>query len=381
MNFLYFDNNASTRVLPQVMQAMQPWFCEQYGNPSSSHPLGQFSKQALLSARKAVAGFLNAKPNELVFTSGATESNHMAILGALATDPTRKKIVTSVVEHSSTLLLLDHLAMQGIEVVRVPVDGNGTLDLACLEQAVTADTALVTLMHANNETGVVFPIKQAAAIAHSQGALFHTDAAQTAGKITLDVCQLDCDLLSFSGHKLHAPKGVGVLFARRGAGIPALIHGHQERHQRGGTENLPGIVGLGVACRLAEQYLVGGTDRTASLRDRLERELLQRIPFARINGAGPRVSNTTSLCFSGCSGEELLHSLGQAGVMASQGSACTADGTEPSHVLQAMGLSRHDALASIRFSLSRETNEAEIEVLLQSTIAITRRMISLPVAA
>ncbi|OIQ68660.1 cysteine desulfurase NifS [mine drainage metagenome] len=381
MNLFYFDNNATTRVLPQVMQAMQPWFCEQYGNPSSSHPLGQYARQALVTAHKAVAAFLNATPAEIVFTSGATESNHMAILGALAADPARRKIVTSTVEHASTLRLLDHLASHGVEVVQVPVDGGGALDLDALAAAVTPDTALVTLMHANNETGVLFPITEAAAIAHVQGALFHTDAAQTAGKIALDVSQLGCDLLSFSGHKLHAPKGVGVLFVRKGFAVAPLVHGHQERHRRGGTENLPAIVGLDVACRLAQQHLAGDPGQVALLRDRLERELVKRIPAARINGAGPRVPNTTSLCLAGHSGEELLHRLGQAGIMASQGSACTAAGTDPSHVLLAMGLGRNDALSTIRFSLSRETTEAEIDIVLQSIIALVRPAVSLPVAA
>lgn len=374
MNMFYFDNNATTRVLPQVMEAMQPWFCEQFGNPSSSHPLGQYAQQALVTARAAVAAFLNAGPAEIVFTSGATEANHMAILGALAANPERRRIVTSTVEHSSTRRLLARLATEGVEIVQVPVAPTGSLDMAALQAAVTTDTALVTLMHANNETGILFPVAEAAAIAKAQGALFHTDAAQSAGKIRLDVKQLGCDLLSFSGHKLHAPKGVGVLFVRKGFALPPLIHGHQERNRRGGTENLPGIVGLDVACRLAQEHLLLGKGHASALRDRLEQGLLARLPFVRVNGAGLRVPNTAGLCFPGLHGEELLHRMGQAGVMASLGSACTAGGTEPSHVLLAMGMTRDDALSSVRFSLSRETTESEVDVAVETVTTIVTAM-------
>jgi cysteine desulfurase len=373
MSLFYFDNNATTRVLPQVMEAMQPWFCEQYGNPSSSHPLGQYAKHALITARAAVAAFLHASPAEIVFTSGATESSHMAILGTLAAAPERRRIVTSTVEHASTLRLLAHLATQGMEIVQVPVDSGGALDMAALAAAVTPETALVTLMHANNETGVLFPIAEAAAIAHAAGAIFHTDAAQSAGKIALDVAQLGCDMLSFSGHKLHAPKGVGVLYVRKGTKLEPLIHGHQERNRRGGTENLPGIVGLDVACRLAQRHLSDGS-QMAALRDRLEQAILGRLRFTRVNGSGPRVPNTTNICLPGLPGEELLHRLGQAGVMASQGSACTAGGTEPSHVLLAMGLGREDALSSLRFSLSCETTAAEIDIVVETLTAIVQGM-------
>jgi cysteine desulfurase len=371
---IYLDNNATTRVLPQVFEAMQPWFCEQYGNPSSAHPFGQYARQALITARAAVAKFLNASPAEIVFTSGATEANHLAILGALALHPQRKRIVTSTVEHASTLKLLESLAQQDYEIVHVPVAASGMLDMAALEAAINADTALVTLMHANNETGILFPIAIAATLAHAQQAVFHTDAAQTAGKIPLDLQLLGCDLLSFSGHKLHAPKGTGALFVRKGLSLPPLIHGHQERYRRGGTENLPGIVGLGVACRLAQEQLLLGKTRTAVLRDKLERELAARIAGVRIQGARLRVPNTSSVTFPGLAGEELLHRLGQAGVMASLGSACTAGGTDPSHVLLAMGLPREDALATLRFSLSRETTEEEIDQTVETMVAAVAAM-------
>jgi len=381
MSTFYFDNNATTRVLPAVLEAMLPWFSEQYGNASSSHHLGQHAKAALVAARSAVATFLGASPAEVVFTSGATESSQMAILGALAADPARRRIVTSAVEHSSTLRLLAHLATQGVEVVQVPVKPSGELDLAALADAITDDTALVTLMHANNETGVLFPIAEAAAMAHAKGALFHTDAAQSAGKIALDVRQLGCDLLSFSGHKLHAPKGVGVLFVHKGLALQPLIHGHQERNRRGGTENQTGIVGLGVACRLAQEYLARHADQVGALRDRLQNGLLARLPFATVNGNAARVPNTCSLSFPGLHGEELLHRLDQAGVVASQGSACTASGTEPSHVLLAMGLSRDQALSSVRFSLSRETSAAEVDMVVETMAAVVKAMTALPVAA
>ena len=374
MNTLYFDNNATTRVLPQVLEAMLPWFSEQYGNASSSHQLGQRAKEAIIAARASVASFLNASPAEIIFTSGATESNHTAIMSALATNPARRRIVTSNVEHSSTLRLLDYLATTGIEVIKIPVNQNGELNMAILTEAVTEDTALVTLMHANNETGVIFPIAKAAAIAHDKGALFHTDAAQTAGKISLDVRQLGCNFLSFSGHKLHAPKGVGVLYVRKGLTVKPMIYGHQERSRRGGTENQAGIVGLGVTCQLTQQHLAKHPKSIAILRNTLEQGIATSLPFVRINGAGPRVPNTTSICFAGLHGEELLHRLDQAGIMASQGSACTAGGTDPSHVLLEMGLSREDALSSIRFSLSKETTEYEVNTVIKTVVNLATAM-------
>lgn len=381
MSIFYLDNNATTRVLPPVLDAMLPWFQEHYGNASSSHQLGQHAKAALAAARSAVAAFLGVSPGEVIFTSGATEANHAAILGALALNPARKRIVTSVVEHPSTLRLLDHLASQGVEIIRVPVLPSGALDLAALAEAINAHTALVTLMHANNETGVLLPIAEAATLAHQHGALFHSDAAQTAGKLMLNARDLDCDLLSFSGHKLHAPKGIGVLFVRKGLPLPPMIHGHQERNRRGGTENLPTIVGLDVACRLAQEYLAHHPGELAALRDRLQSGILARLPFASVNGAAARVPNTCSLTFPGLNGEELLHRLDQAGVVASQGSACTAGGNAPSHALLAMGLGRDNALSSVRFSLSRETTAAEIDQVTTILASVAHAMSSLRQAA
>lgn len=380
MTSYYFDNNATTRVLPEVLHAMLPWFTEHYGNASSSHQFGQFAKEALMTARAAVAKFLHASPVEIVFTSGATESNHMAIMSALAIHPTRRRIVTSVVEHSSTLRLLDELAKTGIEIIQIPVNVKGELNIPLLKAAVNEDTALVTLMHANNETGVIFPVAELAGIAHEKGALFHTDAAQTAGKIALDVTQMACDFLSFSGHKLHAPKGVGVLFVKKGISAKPIIYGHQERNRRGGTENQTGIIGLGVACQLAQQAISESNSKVSALRDELEQSMLKTLPFVSVNGSEPRVPNTTNLCFTGLHGEELLHKLNKAGVMASLGSACTAGGTDPSHVLLAMGLSRENALSSLRLSLSKETTQNEVNMLVKIITQVVVEMRS-PVTA
>ena len=380
MTSYYFDNNATTRVLPEVLHAMLPWFTEHYGNASSSHQFGQFAKEALMTARAAVAKFLHASPVEIVFTSGATESNHMAIMSALVIHPTRRRIVTSVVEHSSTLRLLDELAKTGIEIIQIPVNVKGELSIPLLKTAVNEDTALVTLMHANNETGVIFPVAELAGIAHEKGALFHTDAAQTAGKIALDVTQLACDFLSFSGHKLHAPKGVGVLFVKKGISAKPIIYGHQERNRRGGTENQTGIIGLGVACQLAQQAISESNSKVSALRDELEQTILKTLPFVSVNGSEPRVPNTTNLSFTGLHGEELLHKLNKAGVMASLGSACTAGGTDPSHVLLAMGLSRENALSSLRLSLSKETTQNEVNMLVKIITQVVVEMRS-PVTA
>jgi cysteine desulfurase len=374
MSVIYLDNNATTRVLPQVVEVMQPWIYEYYGNPSSSHSLGQQAKEALIQARADTANFLTASPAEIVFTSGATESNHMAIHNALAIHPDRNTIVTSTVEHPSTLQLLAHLSQKGVKVIYVPVSTNGELDMQALKAAINSDTALVSLMHANNETGVIFPIAEVAAIAHRHGALFHTDAAQSAGKLVLNVKTLDCDMLSFSGHKLHAPKGVGVFYIRKSLSTQPMLYGHQERKRRGGTENLTGIIGLGAACSFALSQSNESRLQIATLRDRLQAGILKQLPAAKLNGQAHKVPNTTNLCFSHISGEELLYKLDKIGIIASQGSACVAGGTDPSHVLLAMGVSREDALSSVRFSLSEETTEAEVETAIESIVAVVKEI-------
>jgi cysteine desulfurase len=359
---IYLDNNATTPVAPECLDAMLACLRENHGNPSSKHRAGERAKQSVNEARTLVAGLLNAMPAEIVFTSGGTESNHLAILGALALNPDKHHMVTSAVEHPSTLSLLRHLETMGMRVTVLPVDAQGQLDLAALSRALTPDTALVTLLWANNETGVLFPIEAAADIVKSGGALFHVDAVQAAGKIGIDLTQLPVDFLSLSGHKLHAPKGVGALFVRKGVKLPPLLFGHQERARRGGTENVPGIVGLGVAAALALEGMEADTARMRALRDRLERGVVERIRFARVNGAGAaRVANTSNIRFGDMEAEIILDRLDRAGICAALGAACTAGGSEPSHVLTAMGLDRRAARASVRFSLSRYTTDAEIE--------------------
>jgi cysteine desulfurase len=346
-----------------------------YGNPSSKHAVGAFAKEQVEQARRSVGRLLNAAPGEIVFTASGTEANHLAILGALAAATGKSHVVTSAVEHPSTLALLAHLETGGVRVTRLPVNGEGMLDLMALERAITTDTALVSLMWANNETGVLFPVAEAARIAKSKGVLFHTDAVQAAGKLPIDLAQLPVDLLSLAGHKFHAPKGAGALFVRRGLKLPPMLFGHQERKRRGGTENVPAIAGLGIACELAMRDLETTCARIAGLRDRLEASILMRIPGTTLNGGlAPRIGNTSSICFGGLQAEMMLDRLDKAHICASSGAACTAGGTAPSHVLAAMGLSEGEALATIRFSLSRYTTAAEIDHVLDVLGSIVKRM-------
>lgn len=360
---IYLDNNATTAVAPECVEAMTLCLREYYGNPSSKHGAGEAAKTKTLTARAQVAALLGATPPEIVFTSGGTEAIHHAILGSLALAPGKRRIVTSQVEHPATLLLLQHLAdTQGLEIVFLPVDTQGQLNLSEVENAVTADTALVTLMWANNETGVLFPIEAIATITAAQGVLFHCDAVQAVGKTLIDLRKIPLDFLSVSGHKLHAPKGVGALFVRKGRKVPPLLFGHQERGRRGSTENVPGIAALGVAAELAAAALDSVETQVAALRDRLEQRILAQLPEAFINGAqAPRIAGTSSISLGGVEAEMLLDQLDRAGIYASAGAACTASGTEPSHVLLAMGLTPDAALATIRFSLSRYSTEVEID--------------------
>ncbi|CAI8962691.1 cysteine desulfurase family protein [Methylocaldum szegediense] len=370
---VYLDNNATTVVAPECIEAMVHCLRETYGNPSSKHGIGESAKVETIAARSKVAALLGATPPEIVFTSGGTESNHQAILGGLALSPGKRHIVTSQVEHPSTLALMRHLESQGVQVSYLPVDSHGRLDLEDLERAITEDTALVSLMWANNETGVLFPIEDAVAIARTKGVLFHTDAVQAVGKTPIDLARVPVDFLSFSSHKIHGPKGIGVLFVRKGRKLPPLLFGHQERGRRGSTENVPGMVALGVAAELAAAGLASSGPRIGALRDRLENELLALIPGAFVNGAGAeRVANTTSLCLGTIEAEPILDKLDRAGICASAGAACTASGTEPSHVLTAMGRSAEAALATIRFSLSRYTTEEEIDRVIEVLPGIVR---------
>ncbi|KXW58771.1 cysteine desulfurase family protein [Ferrovum myxofaciens] len=357
----YFDYNATTPLAKECLEAVIVAMSE-FGNPSSTHGVGQLAKQRLIRARGEVAEFLGAAPQEIIFTSGGTESNHMAILGACAALPGRKQIVTSRVEHPSTLLLLADLEKKGYRVTKLGVDSDGNLDLSDLESAVTEETALVSLMWANNETGVIFPVNSAAEIAHKSGALFHTDAVQICGKAEVNMKSTAADFLSLSGHKMHAPKGIGVLFVRKKQWLPPIFFGHQERKMRGGTENLPGIAALGVVCGILAQN--SHWKEIAWLRDYLESQILQMVPFARVNGKNAlRVNNTSNICFHGLPSEVIVDKLDQLGIHVSTGAACTAGGNHPSHVLLAMGLGL-GAESSVRFSLGRDTSKEEVDHLL-----------------
>ena len=359
---IYLDNNATGAVARECLEAMLACLRPGVGNPSSRHAAGMRAKGLLQEARGEVAALLGARPPEIVFTSCGTEANHMAILGALARDPQRTHIVTSTVEHPSTLMLLRHLEETGIRVSRVPVDTEGRLDPDAVRAALAPDTALVTLMWANNETGVLFPIARIAEATRAAGVPFHVDAVQAAGRVPIDLTQVPVELLSLSGHKLHAPPGAGALFVRKGFRIAPLLWGHQERRLRGGTENLPAIVGLGSACALAREDLETQARRVCGLRDDLERGIMACFPAARIHGAGaPRLPNTSNVGFATLDGEQIMDALDRHGVAVSLGAACALGGSEPSHVLTAMGLERRSALASIRFSLGRYNTQACVE--------------------
>jgi cysteine desulfurase len=370
---IYLDNNATTRTAPECLDAVLACLRDEYGNPSSKHAAGERARRLVNEARAQVGELLGAQPAEIVFTSGGTESNHMAILGALARDPQRQHVVTSAVEHPSTLQLLRHLEARAVRVTVLPVDAQGRLDPAAIEAAIAPDTALVSLLWANNETGVLFPVEHAARIARERDVLLHLDAVQAVGKLAVDLRQLPADLLSLSGHKLHAPKGVGALFVRKGVKLPPLLFGHQERARRGGTENVPAIAGLGIAATLAAEMLEIDMDQMTALRNRLEQGVRERVPFASVNGGdAARVANTSNIRFGDLVGEAIAARLDRVGVSVALGAACTAGSSAPSHVLTAMGLEARAALASVRFSLSRYTSGAEIERVLDLLPGIVR---------
>lgn len=372
----YFDNNATTRVAPEVVDAMLPFLREHWGNPSSTYAFGRQVGGHLDEARARVAALINAEPREIVFTSCGTESNNSAIHSALATQPDKRHVLTTAVEHSANIKYCALLQKQGCPVTFQPVEPDGLLDLQRFEQAIRPDTALVSVMWANNETGIVFPIREIAAICRRQGVLLHTDAVQAAGKLKVDVRELDVDFLSLSAHKLHAPKGIGLLYVKRRVKYqPYVIGGGQERGRRGGTENVANIVAFGRAAELAMARLPDEETRVRALRDRLEEGILGGIPGTTRNGAQkPRLPNTCNIAFAGVEAEGILMLLDQAGICASSGSACTTGSLDPSHVLTAMGCSAARARGSIRFSLSIYNTEAEVDYVLKHLPGIIARL-------
>jgi cysteine desulfurase len=378
MKAAYLDNNATTACDPAVVSAMLPFFTEQFGNPSSMHQFGSSVAGAIAKARTEVQLLLGAAhDSEIVFTSCATESNNTAILSALKVQTGRREIITSAVEHPAILSLCKHLAEQeGYTLHILPVDGKGRLDLDLYQSLLSENTAVVSIMWANNETGTLFPVLKMAEMAHSVGALFHTDAVQATGKAPIDLKNSAIDMLSLSGHKLHAPKGIGALYLRRGLRYrPLLRGGHQERGRRAGTENVAGIVGLGEAARLAREHMAEEWTTVKALRDRLEVGVLCAVPYAFVTGdAENRLPNTANIAFEYIEGEAILLLLNEAGIAASSGSACTSGSLEPSHVMRAMGIPYTAAHGTIRFSLSRYTTAAEIDHVIASLPGIVARL-------
>ncbi len=367
---IYMDNNATTRVAPEVIEAMLPYLGDYYGNPSSMHSFGARVGDAVVEARARIAELLGATPDEIVFTSCGTESDSTAIMSALRAQPEKRHIITTRVEHPAVKNLAENLHMvtgHSYRVTALRVDSEGMIDLDEYEQALDDDTALVSVMWANNETGVIFPIAEMAAMAHKQGILFHTDAVQAVGKVPINLAELKVDFLSLSGHKLHAPKGVGVLYVRKGTPYsPFLIGGHQEHGRRGGTENTASIIGLGKACELASARMTVENTKVRELRDKLENGLLAAIPNALRNGHPEhRLPNTTNISFEYVEGEAILLHLDRYGICASSGSACTSGSLEPSHVLRAMGVPFTAAHGSIRFSLSVYNTDEEVDYVLE----------------
>jgi cysteine desulfurase len=372
----YFDNNATTRVAPEVVETMLPFLTEHWGNPSSAYFFGHHLSQSLDEARNRVAALLNAEPREMVFTSCGTESNNSAIHSALMTQTGKRHVVTTAVEHPSNLKFCLALRKQGYEITFLPVDEQGRLDLRQLEDSIRSDTAIVSVMWANNETGILFPIEEIAAICCSKGVLCHTDAVQTPGKLKLDVKRLGIDFLSLSGHKLHAPKGIGVLYVKRRTKYqPYLVGGGQEHGRRGGTENVPNIIAFGRAAELAMANLADENTRVRALRDQLENGILSRIAGTSLNGAKePRLPNTSNIAFDSVEAEGVLMLLDQAGICASSGSACSTGSLDPSHVLVAMGCTAARARGSLRFSLGMYNTEAEVDYVLERLPAIIAKL-------
>ena len=361
MRRVYFDNNASTPVLPEVFDVMRPYFGERFGNASSIHHHGQDTRAAVERARESVATLVGCRPSEIVFTSGGTEGDNLAIFGLARPGD---HVISSTIEHHAVLNACKHLEEMGCEVTYVPVDGRGQVDPDDVRRAQRANTRLITIMMANNETGVLQPVEEIGKIAAAADVYFHTDGVQAAGKVPLDVQRIGCDLLSISGHKMHAPQGVGALYVRKGTLLqPMLYGGRHERSRRAGTENVPGIVALGRAAELAREALEHGDDKTmAAYRDRIQQTILENVEATGLNGEGaPRVPNTTNIYFEYIEGEALVIALDLKGLAVSTGAACSSGAIEPSHVLTAMGLRPDRARASIRFSLGKQNTPEEID--------------------
>jgi cysteine desulfurase len=364
MNDIYMDNNATTQVDPEIVTAILPYFTEQFGNPSSLHSFGNKVGFALKKARKSVQELLGAEhDSEIVFTSCGSESDSTAIMSALKAQPERKEIITTVVEHPAVLTLCDYLATEGYTVHKLTVDGKGRLDLDEYAKLLSDKVAVVSVMWANNETGTIFPVEKMAEMADEAGVLFHTDAVQAVGKIPMNLQDTSIHMLSLSGHKLHAPKGVGVLYLKRGTRFrPLLRGGHQERGRRAGTENTTGIIGLGVACDLAQKYMEYENTLVSKMRDRLQEGILAQVPHSFVTGdVNNRLPNTLNIAFEYIEGEAILLLMNKVGIAASSGSACTSGSLEPSHVMKAMGIPYTAAHGTVRFSLSRYNTMEEVE--------------------
>jgi len=370
---IYLDNNATTRPDPAVVQAMLPYLTEHYGNPSSVHRMGQRSRQAIDVARGQVAQLIGAAESELLLTAGGTESINTALRGLYAQRSPRKRIVTSTVEHSATRELCQQLAREGAEIIEIEVDRDGLIDMAALEQSIADDVACVTLMWANNETGVLFPVEAVAQLCRQKRVPFHCDGTQAVGKVPVDMTAMGLDAMSLASHKFHGPKGVGALFVRRGLRLrPLMIGGPQERGRRGGTENVPGIVGMGAAAEIAKASLAGMAN-IARLRDTLEAGILESIDQTSVNGSrGQRLANTTNISFAALEAEAILLLLSERDICASAGAACSSGSLEPSHVIRAMGIPDRVAHGAVRFSLSRFTTQEEIA----QTLAVMPKVIA-----
>ncbi|NJD07106.1 MAG: cysteine desulfurase NifS [Methylococcaceae bacterium] len=377
MSDIYLDNNATTACDPKVVEAMLPYFLEQFGNPSSIHSFGSGVGRAVSKARKQVQELLGAEhDSEIIFTSCGTESDNTAILSALKCFPNRKEIITTTVEHPAILALCAQLEKEGYTIHRLKVDGKGRLDLEEYRKVLTPEVAIVSVMWANNETGTLFPVEEMAEMAHAVGVQFHTDAVQAVGKVPIDLKSTKIDMLSVSGHKLHAPKGIGVLYLRRGVRFrPLLRGGHQERGRRAGTENAASVVGLGKACELALEHIEFENVQVKALRDRLEQGILSQVPHCFVTGDPVnRLPNTANIAFEYIEGEAILMLLNKKGIAASSGSACTSGSLEPSHVMRAMDIPYTAAHGTIRFSLSRYNTQAEIDRVIEAVPPIVAQL-------